>query len=62
MEYGFQEIKEIGEETYKSFLNETMGIFVINQKGIVYEKEIQYWQRETGNARQRISERSCAEA
>ena len=50
MEYGFQEIKEIGEETYKSFLNETIGIFVINQKGIVYEKEIQYWQRETGNA------------
>ena len=51
MEYDFQEIKEIGEETYKSFLSETIDIFVINQKGIVYEKEIQYWQCETGNAR-----------
>ena len=51
MEYDFQEIKEIEEETYKSFLNVSIDIFVINQKGIVYEKEIQYWQCKTGNAR-----------
>lgn len=30
MEYDFREIKEIGEETYKSFLSGTVGIFVIN--------------------------------
>lgn len=30
MEYGLKEIKEIGEETYKSFLNVTIDIFVIN--------------------------------
>lgn len=30
MEYGLKEIKEIGEETYKSFLNEAICIFVIN--------------------------------